>query len=387
MHSEVTENYKIARRVTLVGMALDIVLGVVKIFIGIISFSYALVADGVHSLSDVITDIFVLVITKISYHEPDDEHPYGHARFETLGTVLLGGILIAIAIILAYENFIILMTREILTPPAWPALVVAGLSIVSKEWIYHYTRKAGEKLKSNILIANAWHSRTDAFSSIVVLAGVSGAMLGYYWLDAFAAILVAIIVGKIGGDLVWDSLKELVDTGLGPKKIAAIKNLVLAVEGVRGAYDLRTRKMGTEIFLDLHILVSPDISVSEGHMIGEWVSKKLREEFSAIKDIIYHIDTEEDCPYDAIKTKKLLPLRSQIIEQTNQCWEAIPEYRFMEKMTIHYQENGIVIEFFLACNPDDSQLDLKALKQQLKQTSRHLGWLKDIRIWQGSKQD
>ena len=383
MHSPFSENYKIARRVTLVGMALDGVLGVLKILIGTFSFSYALVADGIHSLSDVVTDIFVLIITRISHHEPDEDHPYGHARYETFGTVLLGGVLIAVAVILAYENTVILLTRETFTSPGWPALVVAAISIVAKEWVFHYTRKAGEQIKSNLLIANAWHSRTDAFSSIVVLIGVSGAMLGYYWLDAFAAIVVAIIVGKIGSDLVWDSFKELVDTGLEPEEIEAMKQVVLSVEGVHGAHALRSRKMGADILLDLHIHVSPGISVSEGHQIGEWVSKSLLSKFDTIKDVIYHIDTEEDDPISAVAIKELLPLRNEVIQQVDACWQHIPEYKTLEKVTLHYQHDSILIELFFFPNETETLEELAELKRVLIQKSLHLKWLKDIKLWRG----
>jgi len=165
-----------AQKVTLVGMFLDLILGALKIFIGSISTSHALIADGIHSLSDAATDVLVLVITRLSQHAPDSNHPYGHARFETMGTLLLGSSLIAIGLLLAYNYTVLIFTEKTILVPGWPALVVASLSIISKEWIFRYTKKAGEALRSNLLIANAWHSRTDAFSSIIVLIGVTGSM-------------------------------------------------------------------------------------------------------------------------------------------------------------------------------------------------------------------
>jgi len=211
----------------------------------------------------------VLIVTRIANSKPDREHPYGHARFETLGTVLLGLVLLLVAAALAYDNISLAIQGAGDATPGWAALVITLASIISKEWLFHYTRKAGEKIRSNLLIANAWHSRTDMFSSLVVLIGVAGAMLGISWLDAVAAVIVALIIGKIGLSLILGSLRELVDTGLSVEETDAIKQEIVSMEGVRSAHNLRTRQMGADIFLDVHIRVGPTISVSEGHQIGE----------------------------------------------------------------------------------------------------------------------
>jgi len=167
-----------ARRVTLVGLVLDALLGIFKVLVGFLYNSYALVADGIHSFSDVASDIMVLVLFRISREEPDEDHPYGHERFETLGAVILGSVLIALAGALAWEAVQRVWSTALLIP-GWPVLVVALVSVLSKEWIYHYTLKVGKAVRSDLIIANAWHSRTDALSSIIVMLGASGAMLGY----------------------------------------------------------------------------------------------------------------------------------------------------------------------------------------------------------------
>ncbi|MCF7981856.1 MAG: cation diffusion facilitator family transporter [Pseudomonadales bacterium] len=393
MQNQYAENMKIAHRVTIVGMILDIILGLGKIFIGIISSSQAVVTDGIHSLSDMVTDIFVLIITRISNNEPDPEHPYGHARFEAIGTVLLGGTLIIVAAFLAYENLIAAMSGTVKSIPTWPALVVTLISIISKEWIFHYTRKAGEQLRSNLLIANAWHSRTDMFSSVVVLFGVGGAMLGLTWLDAVAAAIVALIIGKIGLSLVWDSIKELVDTGLSKEETDAIKKVIVSMEGVRSAHNLRTRQMGSDIFLDVHIRVNPRVSVSEGHQIGEWVTKRLLEQFQSIKDLTYHIDAEDDRNSEINTGETLLPLRETVIEQLENCWSQIPHITASKKKYIlHYLDDKIDVELFFeseVIEPTEQEpvtlQDIAELKTILSDKGNIIPWLGRIEVWLGAK--
>ncbi|TNE76114.1 MAG: cation transporter, partial [Gammaproteobacteria bacterium] len=176
-----------ASRVTIIGMILDAVLGVIKVIAGALFHSQALIVDGIHSFSDVASDLVVLGVMRVSRQEPDDNHPYGHQRIETFGTLLLGSILIAVGAALAWENTLRLVAGEATIVPGWPVLVAAAISVLSKEWIYRYTRHVGERIRSDLIIANAWHSRTDAFSSVVVLVSTAGAMLGYIWLDVLAA--------------------------------------------------------------------------------------------------------------------------------------------------------------------------------------------------------
>jgi len=372
---------RLAQRVTLVGMFLDIALGIAKIVVGVLSFSYGLIADGIHSLSDVVTDVLVLCITRISHEEPDDEHPYGHARFETLGTVVLGGMLIAVALLLVYGNIRLLWTRESVEIPGWPALVVAAISIFSKEWIFRYTRKVGEQLRSNLLIANAWHSRTDAFSSVVVLVGIAGSMLGYPWLDGVAAVLVGIIVGKIGWDLIWDSLRELVDTGVSTEQIGEMKETILSVEGVENVHTLRTRRMGTDVYLDVHIQVGPNISVSEGHQIGEWVSAKLLADFPLIQDVIYHIDPEDDDDLPPVRADShLLPLRAEVIHALEQCWQDITPNFGVIRWTIHYLDSKIEVEAYLSPGAKN-QIEGGIEADALFEAAKHLPWLRSVRVW------
>jgi len=366
-----------AQQVTLLGMAIDVILGLVKLLIGTLANSHALVADGIHSLSDATTDILVLVVTHISHHAPDANHPYGHARFETMGTFLLGNSLILVALLLAYNYLELVTTGKSNTVPTWPALIVALLSIISKEWIFRYTKKAGEELRSNLLIANAWHSRTDAFSSIIVLIGIGGSMAGFYWLDIIAALFVALVILKIGGQLVWDSSKELVDTGVDPEQAEQLKAILLSVEGIVDVHDLRTRRMGQDVLLDVHLQVDSTISVSEGHQIGEWAAKKLLNQHSFINDVVYHIDAEDDHKHSHQSNKTLLPLRNEVIASLAASWPTMPT---IEHITLHYLDNQINVELFIdkvnIADATASQVEKELIKRSLQ-----LQWLGTLKIW------
>jgi len=366
-----------AQQVTLLGMAVDVILGFVKILIGGLANSHALIADGIHSLSDAATDILVIIVTRMSHHAPDANHPYGHARFETMGTLLLGSSLIVVALLLAYNYLKLVITGSSNTIPTWPALIVALLSVISKEWIFRYTKKAGEELRSNLLIANAWHSRTDAFSSIIVLIGIAGSMIGFYWLDIIAALFVALIILKIGGQLVWDSSKELVDTGVDPKQAEQLKATLLSAEGVIDVHDLRTRRMGQDVSLDVHLQVDNTISVSEGHQIGEWAAQKLLNEHNFINDVIYHIDAEDDHSHPLQRNNSLLPLRSEVIASLTDSWPAMPT---IEHITLHYLGNQINVELFI--NKENiADKTPSQVEQELLNHRQQLQWLGTLKVW------
>ena len=254
--------YREVRKVTLIGSVVDLLLGVAKILVGWLAHSQALIADGLHSLSDLATDFIVLYAAKHSHREADEDHPYGHGRIETLATVGLGIALTAVALGIGYDAVRRLNEPELLLNPGMVALGVAIVSVISKEAIYQYTRNAARRLRSNMLMANAWHSRSDAISSIVVVIGVAGAMMGHAYLDSVAAIAVAVMIAKIGFDLVRDSSKELIDTALEPEVTEAIRSEVFNVDGVRALHMLRSRRSGGDALVDLHLQVDPRISVS-----------------------------------------------------------------------------------------------------------------------------
>lgn len=370
------EQAKEAHKVTLIGSALDTILGVAKIIIGWASNSHALIADGIHSLSDLLTDVLVIVVTHYGRQEPDQDHPYGHARFETMGTLVLGSLLIAVAGAISYDSLVRLWQAENLAVPGWPALVVAAASIVGKEWIFHYTMRVARKIKSDLLVANAWHSRSDAMSSIVVFIGIGGTMLGYQWLDQVAALIVGLMVAHIGWKLMSDSIKELVDTALPEKETREMLHHAESISCVRAIHSLRTRKMGSQVFLDIHIEVNPRISVSEGHQIGVQVTQQIREQHPEVQDVTFHIDAEDDSDESLPPLEELLPLREAVIEQLHTCWQSLPLEFSPNQLVLHYLNNRIDIDLYL---PDS--LPVTVSEAILKQHLKELGWLGQLRVW------
>jgi len=365
---------KAASRVTIIGMILDAVLGVIKVIGGALFNSQALFVDGIHSFTDVASDLVVLGVMRVSRQEPDEDHPYGHQRIETFGTLLLGSILIAVGAALAWQNLLRLFAGGISDVPGWPVLVAAAFSVAGKEWIYHYTRHVGKAIRSDLIIANAWHSRTDAFSSIVVLLSTVGAMMGWEWLDVLAAVVIALIIIHIGWKFTWDSVKELVDTGLSREDTERLKAIARETDGVRNVHELRSRRMGHDILLDVHLVVRPDISVSEGHQIGMQVVSGMRDALENIRDINFHIDAEND--EDGAPTSQRLPSREEI---RSTLYEQIGELPANSRLRLHYLKNKVHLELFLDA-PDKSG-DLSS--ETVREAMADYPWFGSVRVWLG----
>ena len=359
---------------------IDFTLGVVKVLVGSMSNSYALVVDGIHSLSDLLTDLMVWLFNEISVQAPDQDHPYGHARFEPFGTLILGVLLIGLSIFIVYDSAERLLTIETYSTPAWPALLVAIISIASKEWLYQLTFRIGKKTKSRLLQANAWHHRTDALSSIIVFIGIGSALLGFPWLELIAAIGVAVMIAIIGWSLSKQSVSELVDTALAASYVDEIRAQIEDMEGVQGVHSIRTRSMGADALVDIHLQVNPGISVSEGHQIGEWVTRRLRIQFPEVNDVIVHIDPEDDEYLDVKTIDELAPLRRDVHQLLLEAWQLfVPEHE-INKMTLHYLNNQIHVEIFLGVKSHNAS-DTDQLRQNLLKAGDHLPWLQQVSIW------
>ncbi|VAW52266.1 Cobalt-zinc-cadmium resistance protein [hydrothermal vent metagenome] len=328
-------------RITLWGMAVNLFLAAIKIIGGIIGQSQALLADGIHSLSDLASDAMVLLAVKHAGEDADEDHPYGHARYETLATVALGVLLMIVAAGIAYKAILRLEHPEGIAIPALFTLAIAAVSIFSNEWLYHATRRVAKKIRSPLLEANAWHHRSDAVSSIVVLIGIGAAYIGYPLLDAIAAIIVALMIAKIGLDLSRQSVQELVDTALEPEMVEQIKQTILSIDDVRELHLLRTRRMGHNALVDVHIQVSPKLSVSEGHHITESVEQALCDKFEEINDVTVHIDPEDD---ETTASCKHLPLRSELLLALNHEWVKHEILKNIDDVTLHYLDGHICVE-------------------------------------------
>jgi len=363
-----TLRYREVRKVTLIGSVVDFLLGVVKILVGWLAHSQALVADGMHSLSDLATDFVVLYAAKHSHRAADEGHPYGHGRIETLTTVGLGIALIVVAFGIGYDAVRRMNDTDLLLHPGAIALAVAVVSVIAKESIYQYTKHAAVKLRSNMLMANAWHSRSDAISSIVVVIGIGGAMMGYPYLDAVAAIAVAVMIAKIGIDLIRASSKELIDTALEPEVVETIRKEIIGVDGVRALHMLRSRRSGGDALVDVHVQVDPRISVSEGHQIGDTVRRRLLERIDEVTDVTVHIDPEDDEQGSACDQ---LPLRSDLIEKLQRQWADL-EVVDAEQVTLHYLRGKLQIDLVLPLAVLDKHPDTRGLILSIEKAAKAL---------------
>jgi cation diffusion facilitator family transporter len=371
--------YREVRKVTLIGSVIDLLLGIIKIVIGFAAHSQALVADGIHSFSDLFTDFLVLFAAKHAHREADQEHPYGHGRIETVATVALGVALLTVAIGISYDAVRRLMAPELLLVPGALALVAAFISVFAKEAIYQYTVRIARRLRSNMLHANAWHSRSDAISSIVVVIGVGGTMAGLPWLDAVAAIVVALMIAKIAWDLLWKSLQELIDTALDTEQVEAISASIRDVPGVRSLHMLRTRRSGSDALVDVHIQVDPRLSVSEGHQIGESVRGGLLEDTDEVTDVTVHIDPEDD---EFASPCTHLPLRDEILRRLEAQWQSLEPAPQVDKIVLHYLDGRVHVDVYLPL-PDAPRHEVRALARSVADAARQAPDIGDVQVYFG----
>ncbi len=350
------DRYQATRNVTLVGLVVNVFLSLAQLIGGFFTHSQALIADGIHTLSDLASDVVVLVAAKMASKDADDDHPYGHGRFETVATVILGLALAGVAVGIGMSAIGRLMNPERLTQPAPLALLFAALAIVSKEGLYHFTMAVANRIDSKMLKANAWHHRSDAISSVLVALGVAGSVfLEIPWLDSAAAILVAGMIFYMGARLILDSTMELVDTALDPKKTAEIKQYIASIEGVEHMHLLRTRKMGNTVLADVHLQVNSYLSVSEGHFIAENVIQKLRKKFPEMHDITVHIDPEDD---ETVSPSSHLLSRNEIMAKIYPHIKEAGLDQSIRNIVLHYIDGKIEIEIFLSGLKDESKLTI-----------------------------
>jgi cation diffusion facilitator family transporter len=370
-----------AHKVTLIGAVVDFVVGLIKIIAGWLVGSAALIADGIHSFSDLVTDGFVLAATHFGRQAPDSNHPYGHGRIETLATLWLGSVLIFVAGGIAWASLSRLLTGEPIPAPGIWAIGVAVAALAAKEWIYRYTLRVAKRVNSRLLEANAWHSRSDALSTVVVLVGLIAAQFGAGWVDALAAIVVGIMVGRVGGRLLWESSQELIDTALPEAERETMQALAETVPGVHGVHDLRTRTLGSQAILDLHIVVAPRLTVSEAHEIGNTVSRRLRDAFPNLADVTFHIDPEDDEGETEHSLRPGLPLRRDVEGVLDDTWSACTAWQSRVALDLHYLDRQIDVSVYVHDLPAHQSLDAAA--RELREASRELSWVGRLRVWQG----
>ncbi len=363
------------RHTSVVGAVVNLVLTVVKVIFGIIGQSHALIADGVHSLADLSTDLMVWFAAKYSNQPADKEHPYGHARIETAFTVGLGVVLIVTAAGIVFDSAQRLLNPETLLQPTPIVLLIAVISILANEGLYQYTIRAAKQFNSGLLKANAWHHRSDAISSIVVLVGVAGSLMGLPYLDAFAALGVALMIGHIGWTQAWSSIRELVDTGMEPKTAAALKRIIGNVEGVRGVHMLRSRRMGGVYLIDVHIVVDERLSVSEGHKISEYVRLKLIDSHEDISNALVHIDPEDDSL--AVLCADL-PLRREVLADLRSVWTEELDASELDRAVLHYLNGQVHVDLVRSMQAVDAQA--QQFNQHLQEKVKALNYIGVVRV-------
>ncbi len=359
------KRFQASKRVTIVGAVANVILSVGKILAGVFGNSPVMIADGVHSASDLVSDAVVVWGMQLGKARADADHPYGHGRYETFATLFLALALFAVAIGIIVDAVDRLASPELITPPELMALWAAILSIVIKESLYHYTVIVGKKYNAKAIIANAWHHRSDAISSIAALAGIGGAMLGLPLLDPVAAIAVAVIVGKMGLEFARDALKELADAAIDQSIKENINAMVEAIPEVQNAHFLKGRQMGSDILIDVHIEVHPYISVSEGHQIAEKVRHKLLAQIQEVNDVMVHVDTVDD---HAILVPVLLS-RKQMLEKIEQARNEHPSINRLENLSLHYTPEGIVLNLSISLDQSDT---FQAAQERAEQFHRSL---------------
>jgi cation diffusion facilitator family transporter len=283
------ERASAAARSTWVSVVVNLLLTIAQIAAGVLSKSQGLIADGIHSLSDLVADFVVLLAGHHSKKDADEDHPYGHFRFETAASMVLGLLLLAVGVGMLWSAVQKLKTPETVQAVHVTALYVAIGALIAKETLFRYMLGVAKRVKSSMLVANAWHARSDAASSLVVGVGIIGNLAGYPILDPVAALVVGMMVTKMGWGFSWDALHDLMDRAVDATEVQAIQTTLLQTPGVLGVHDLRTRKMGDMIVVDVHIEIDGTVSVEEGHNIAV-EARRLVMQRHRVLNLMTHVD-------------------------------------------------------------------------------------------------
>jgi cation diffusion facilitator family transporter len=340
------EEQRQALRSTWVSVWINVALASVQIAIGLLARSQALIADGVHSLSDLLSDVVVLFATHHAHAEADETHAYGHARFETAASLAIGIILLGTGVGLVWSAGLKLHNGAAMDAVHPMALAIALLTLMAKEALFHYMRHIGERLKSSMLIANAWHARADAASSLVVAVGIGANLMGYHSMDAVAAIIVGVMITKAGWNFTVEAFHSLTDHALDPEEIKRIRQTILSVDGVIQLHGLRTRRMGDWAVIDMHAEVGSYLSVSEGHYIAEKVSEVVRAAHR-VAECTVHID-----PVYAHRMGPLLGLPSRPEVQAL----LAPLLPAPSDLRLHYLDAGLEVDIDLSASLPAAEL-------------------------------
>ncbi len=352
------------QRVTWISVVVNIFLTSAQVVAGIVAHSQGLIADGLHSLSDLVCDFLVLFAAHHSKDPADERHPYGHARIETAASFALGAILAVTGAGIIWGAGVKLQNLDNLPPVQQLALWTAILALAAKEGLFRYMLHVGERLRSPMLIANAWHARSDAASSLVVALGIVGNLMGYNFADSVAAVIVGFMIVRMGVVFAWDAVLELIDTGLSVEEVDSIRQVIIDTPGVRNLHELRTRRMAHRSLVDAHVCVDARISVSEGHRIAEMTRKRVLDSHSSVSDVLVHVDVEDDLNHDS--RLQSMPDRSELMTELAPLLSNLPEPR---RVILHYLNGRIEAELLL---PRQSLGDPAGVSKAEREIARQL---------------
>ncbi len=365
------ENYQTAVRVTLIGAGADTLLTLGKLIIGFLGNSAALVAEGLHSAADLLFDLVALIGMRIARKEVDEDHPYGHGKYESLATLLLSLILLAVAVGIVWDGVERIQHPDLAAPAALTLWVAAG-SMLLKEFLYHYTIRVGRRIGSKIIVANAWHHRSDAIASFAALIGIAGALMGWPILDPVAAIGVAFFVGKVGIEIAIEALRELTDaaTAIDKEIHDSIQRLINDHPEVQSAHLVKARRMGPDIMVDVHVVVDAYLSVSEGHQIADEVEKTLMREIPAITSVMVHVDVSDETATESDMSEgveRIIPTRGQLKARIEDIGALEAPLSAVHAVVPHYTAQGLVAEVFLLGEPLATVAEVSSRARQLGQ--------------------
>jgi cation diffusion facilitator family transporter len=349
------ERFAAARKSTWVSIIINLLLSILQVIAGYFGRSQSLMADGLHSFSDLVADVLVLFANRHGNRHADANHPYGHARIETAATLILGVTLAIVGVALLVSAGLRLQHPENVQAVHPLTFWIALIALAAKEGMFRYMLAVAQRVRSQMLVANAWHARSDAASSLVVMIGIGGNLLGYTFLDLVAAAVVGGMIAHMGAKFALEALAELVDTGLDEEQVEAIRQTLLSTPGVRSLHELRTRKMADNALVDAHIIVDPRISVSEGHYIAETARLAVLKKHHVL-DVMVHIDPEDDA---LAKPNMHLPSREMLMKhlssELGNCLLPI------NHSVLHYLDGKVEAELFLDtvyCQDKDKVLTL-----------------------------
>ena len=337
---ELEERHQLTQRVTLVGALVNALLACLQILFGILGKSQALLADGIHTLSDLASDGVVLIASRSASQQADESHPYGHGRIETIVSMLLGGVLVAVGIGIGFRG-VEAITAGGAEKPEAITLAFACLAIVAKEGLYRYTLAAAKRNFSALLEANAWHHRSDALSSIIVVIGIGGQLVGIPYMDAAAAVIVAMMISWMGFQLSKKALAELIDSSLDNELVDEIRATIEQQGGIEAVHSLRTRSMGGLGFVDAEVLVNPRVTVSEAHHASYLLEQHIKGSFPQIVDVRIHVDPLSESSHEPIQA---LPSRPQVKADLQQAWQGETLADHVLFIGLHYLSADIEVD-------------------------------------------